>query len=110
MGPHFHTGVGAKEYCDEVEHKVNNSILYAENGNWKFPVSSGTLSAVSLSDTSAKTFARNTCVFFDVIFRHHEDDSLMSLFFYECVITLYQDMMAKLRKRSNMSASNIISI
>jgi hypothetical protein len=103
-------GVGAKEYFDEVEKMVNNGILHAENGNWKLPVNGDTLSTVSLSNSSARTFAKNIGMLFDIIFRHHEDAGVRRNIFYECVVTQYQDIMAKLRKRSNMSTSDIISL
>ena len=89
---------------------VNNGILHAENSNWKLPVVGDTLSTVSLSNTSARTFARNIGLLFDIIFRHHEDGGLRRNAFYECVVTLYQDIMESLRKRSNMCASDIITL
>ena len=104
---HRNAGVGAKEYFKEVEVSVNNGILHVENGNWKLPVNGDTLSTVSLSNTSVRTFAQNIGKLFDIIFRHHELNDDRRGRFEECVVTMYQKIMTKLRKRSDMSVPEI---
>ena len=104
---HRNAGVGAKEYFKEVEEAVNNGVLHVENGNWKLPVNGDTLSTVSLSNTSARMFALNIGKLFDLIFRHHEPSDDRRGRFEQCVVTMYQPIMKKLRKRSNMSVLEI---
>ena len=104
---HRNAGVGAKEYFKEVEELVNNGVLHVENGNWKLPVNGDTLSTVSLSNSSARVFALNIGKLFDLIFRHHEPSDDRRGRFERCVVTMYQPIMKKLRKRSNLTVLEI---
>ena len=47
---------------------------------------------------------------FDIIFRHHSDNNVRKNECYVCIVTLYQYIMNSVRKRSNMSSDEIITI
>ena len=107
---HRTAGVNTKSYFTEIDSMVNNGILSEENGNWKLPINGDTLSPVNFCNTSARTFGTKVGMLFDIIFHHHSDNNLRINCFYIYVVTFYQDIMNKARKRSNMSRYKIITL
>ena len=101
---------GAKEQFKEVQTLVNDGILYLENGDLKLPVNGDTFLTVILSNTSTRMFAQNIVKLSDVIFRHHKVSDDKRGRFKEYPVTMYQEIMTKLRKRSNMSTHEINSL
>ena len=66
-----------------------------------------TFSTISLLKTSSRMFAQSIDKLFDVIFRHHRSSDNRRGRFEECVVTMYQQIMTKLRKSSNISVPEI---
>ena len=68
------------------------------------------INTVSLSNQRTRTCARKIGMLFDMIFRHHNNNNLKRSEFYEYVLALYPQNMITLRKRSNMSSHEIITL
>ena len=96
---HRAAGVNTNSYFIEIESVVDNVIMSVYNGNWKLPVNGYTLSLVSLFNKSARKFGAKIGMLFDSILCHPSDKNLRRDELYVYVVTLYQDLMTKTRKR-----------
>ena len=107
---HSTAGVNINSYFTEIEIVVNNGIISEGNGNYKLPVNGDTLYPISLCSMSVRTFGAKIGMLFDIIFRHYLDSNLRMNEFYVCVVTLYQDIMNKVKKRFNISKDEIVTL
>ena len=90
--------VNTNVFLTDIENVVNNYIISVDNCNWKLLMNGGTLFPVGSFNISARLVGGKIGMLFDIIFCHPSDKILTKNKLYARVVTLYQDLMKKLKK------------